>query len=107
MAASEEAHHTLTVSRLGRTLNEGVYIHSNISFSLRSGEILFVRGPSGWVAPLVFSWCWLGSTVDQSALRAFRVGKTLLLRSLAYLDPFDEGSLRLDGQSPEELGVPK
>lgn len=36
----------LAVRNLGRTVN-GAYIHSNISFSVRSGEILFVRGPSG------------------------------------------------------------
>lgn len=36
-----------------------------------------------------------------------RVGKTLLLRSLAYLDPLDEGELRLDDQTPESFGVTK
>jgi ABC-type iron transport system FetAB ATPase subunit len=35
------------------------------------------------------------------------VGKTLLLRSIAYLDPFEEGELRLSGKSPEELGIPR
>ncbi|GAB4820659.1 hypothetical protein N2152v2_007705 [Parachlorella kessleri] len=71
----------LTVSNLGRTIN-GHQIHSGISFTVRSGEVLFVRGPSG-------------------------VGKTLLLRSLAYLDPLDEGKLTLNGQTPEQLCIPK
>lgn len=46
-----------------------------------TGEVLFIKGPSG-------------------------VGKTLLLRSLAALDPFDSGTLSLDGKSPRDLGNP-
>jgi ABC-type iron transport system FetAB ATPase subunit len=68
------------VRNLTRSLGDSL-IHSGISFTVRSGEALFIRGPSG-------------------------VGKTLLLRSLAFLDPFDSGRLTLDGQSPEQLGVP-
>ena len=70
----------LKVQNLTRTLGEHV-LHSNISFSLRTGETLFIRGPSG-------------------------VGKTLLLRSLAFLDPFDSGVLSLNGKTPNQLGAP-
>lgn len=51
-----------------------------VSFTVTTGDILFVRGPSG-------------------------VGKTLLLRSLALLDPVQGGSLQLNGQAPLEIGV--
>jgi hypothetical protein len=57
-------------------------LYRDISFALQQGEVLFVRGPSG-------------------------VGKSLLLRSLAHLDPFDCGSIELDGKSAEEWTVPK
>ena len=113
----------LTVSNLGRTIN-GAYLHSGISFQVRSGEILFVTGPSGWVCSccrgrvqLLRASLGPGQPPPAPCARsrpgadqppcARRVGKTLLLRSLAYLDPFEEGSLTLNGQSPEELGVPK
>ena len=33
-------------------------------------------------------------------------GKTVLLRLLAWLDPPDQGTVRLDGRSPGEWGVP-
>ncbi len=56
---SEEA--VLDVRNLKRAIADRVII-ANLSFTVRSGDILFVRGPSG-------------------------VGKSLLLRSLAYLDP--------------------
>ena len=51
----------LEISGLKRAFGDRVII-SNLSFTVRSGDILFVRGPSG-------------------------VGKSLLLRALAYLDP--------------------
>ncbi len=65
------ARDTLVVHNLRKTINGSVII-SGLNFTVRAGEILFIRGPSG-------------------------VGKTLLLRSLAYLDPvvrkFDVGTL--------------
>eukprot|EP00884_Botryococcus_braunii_P019040 jgi/Botrbrau1/581/Bobra.0010s0047.1 len=54
----------------------------NISFTVASGEVVFIRGPSG-------------------------VGKTVLLRAVAYLDQHQEGSVLLNGKSPKELGVPR
>lgn len=51
----------LEVHGLRRAFGERVIIH-DISFGLRCGEILFIRGASG-------------------------VGKSLLLRALAHLDP--------------------
>lgn len=71
----------LAVRNLRRSVGDNL-IHSNLSFSLRSGEILFVRGPSG-------------------------VGKSVLLRCLACLDPIDSGSLSLSGQPPEKWGLPR
>ena len=56
---SEEA--VLEVRKLKRAIGDRVII-ANLSFTVRRGDILFVRGPSG-------------------------VGKSLLLRALAYLDP--------------------
>ena len=51
----------LQVRDLQREVNERIIL-TNINFTLKTGDILFVRGPSG-------------------------VGKSLLLRALAYLDP--------------------
>lgn len=57
----------LRVANLQREVNERIIL-TNISFTVNKGDILFVRGPSG-------------------------VGKSLLLRSLAYLDPAQVASL--------------
>ena len=59
----------LEVKNLKREVG-GRLIVSNTSFSLRQGEVLFLRGPSG-------------------------VGKSLLLRALAYLDPIQVVTLGL------------
>lgn len=69
----------LEVRDLRRIVNDRVVI-ANLSFDVRSGEVLFVHGPKG-------------------------VGKTLLLRLLAYLDPIQGGSLLLNGQTPEQVGI--
>ena len=50
------------------------------SFSVEAGHILVIRGPSG-------------------------VGKSRLLRAISCLDPLKEGSLSLDGQSAQRLGL--
>ena len=56
-------------------------LYSNINFEVGPGEILFIRGPSG-------------------------TGKTLLLRSLAVLDPIQSpGIVTFDGKTPENWGV--
>ena len=55
----------LQVRDLQREVNDRVIL-TNINFTLNTGDILFVRGPSG-------------------------VGKSLLLRALAYLDPIQVG----------------
>ncbi|KAI3436587.1 hypothetical protein D9Q98_006004 [Chlorella vulgaris] len=78
--SSEPTFAQLSLRRLQRSVGERVII-SNLSFSLSSGETLFITGPSG-------------------------VGKSLLLRTLAYLDPFDSGELKLAGKTPIEWGVP-
>jgi putative ABC transport system ATP-binding protein len=55
-------------------------LHISVSFDLRSGECVALQGPSG-------------------------VGKTLLLRAIADLDPND-GTVRLDGTLREEVAGP-
>ncbi len=52
---------TLTVKQLKRVVNDRPILQ-DLSFAITTGEVLFVRGPSG-------------------------VGKSLLLRCLAHLDP--------------------
>lgn len=64
----------LKVQNLRRVLEDRVII-AGVSFEVSTGEILFVRGPSG-------------------------VGKSLLLRSLALLDPI---SVRCRPQSVQAL----
>ena len=56
-------------------------LFEDLSFSLGSGQTLAVLGPSG-------------------------TGKSQLLRALAWLDPLEAGSVRLDGRIPSELGIP-
>ncbi|KAL4457598.1 hypothetical protein ABPG75_012463 [Micractinium tetrahymenae] len=80
-ADAEPSFAQLRVQGLCRSAG-GRPIHDGLSLSISSGETLFVVGPSG-------------------------VGKSLLLRELAYLDPFDSGSITLAGRTPEEWGVPK
>lgn len=72
--------HVLVVKNLARKVGDKV-LYSGISFTVKQGETLFIRGPSG-------------------------VGKTLLLRSLACLDPLDEGTISVNGKTPDELCVP-
>ena len=70
----------LIVKNLSRSIGDKI-LWSNISFTLRRGETLFIRGPSG-------------------------VGKTLLLRALACLDPIQTGEISLEGKTPEQTSVP-
>lgn len=71
-----------TVKNDGEDRSERL-LYSDISFELSPGEILFIRGPSG-------------------------TGKTLLLRSLAALDPIHPpGVITFDNHTPEELGTTK
>ncbi|CAG9460834.1 unnamed protein product [Pedinophyceae sp. YPF-701] len=65
----------------GQASREPRTVIYSISFSLRKGEILFVRGPSG-------------------------VGKTLLLRAIASLDASQGGAILLDGRTPSQYGFP-
>jgi ABC-type iron transport system FetAB ATPase subunit len=71
----------LIIKNLTRSIGDKV-LWSNISFSVRRGETIFIRGPSG-------------------------VGKTLLLRSLACLDPLQSGSITFEGQTPDQITIPK
>ena len=73
MTLVEPAHGVLQCDGLCRSVG-GREILSNLSFTIGSGEILFIRGPSG-------------------------VGKSLLLRNLAYLDPISSGSLTVSAGS--------
>jgi ABC-type iron transport system FetAB ATPase subunit len=80
---SPGANYQFVAKHLCRTI-EGRLLYSDISFTLDPGEILFIRGPSG-------------------------TGKTLLLRSLAALDPLSPpGFISLGhNQTPERIGIPK
>ena len=71
----------LVVRDISRDIGDKI-LWSGITFSLKRGETLFIRGPSG-------------------------VGKTLLLRALACLDPLQSGHLTFDGKTPEHIGIPK
>jgi phosphate-transporting ATPase len=55
-------------------------LHISVSFELRDGECIALQGPSG-------------------------VGKSLLLRAIADLDP-NEGTVKLDGTLPETEPAP-
>lgn len=70
----------LEVRSLGRRVGER-QLWSQLSFSLTAGERLAVVAPSG-------------------------AGKTLLMRTLALLDPLQNGELWLLGRSPAAFGLP-
>ena len=61
---------------------EGRTLFDGLDFALEAGQLAVVRGPSG-------------------------VGKSQLLRALAWLVPVTSGRVALDGRSPEEWGVPR
>jgi putative ABC transport system ATP-binding protein len=63
----------LTVHQLGRQLGQQ-WLWRKLSFELKLGETLGIVGPSG-------------------------IGKSLLMRSLVYLDSFEEGQVRFQGQA--------
>ncbi|MEZ4237745.1 MAG: ABC transporter ATP-binding protein [Myxococcota bacterium] len=56
-------------------------LFAGLDLDVATGSIVGVRGPSG-------------------------TGKTLLLRLLAGLDPLEQGTVTLDGQPPEAVGLP-
>jgi phosphate-transporting ATPase len=62
------------------TVSALVRLHIRVSFELKDGECIALQGPSG-------------------------VGKTLLLRAIADLDP-NEGTVELDGTSREAMPAP-
>ncbi|KAG2481952.1 hypothetical protein HYH03_019085, partial [Edaphochlamys debaryana] len=70
----------LEVRGLRRDIGDRTILQG-ISFTLEEGQVLFVRGPSG-------------------------VGKSLLLRALAALDPVQGGTLLLHGSTPAQVGYP-
>lgn len=82
-AEEEDSPHELVVSGLSKKIGNRL-LFSGISFSVKQGQILFIRGPSG-------------------------IGKSLLLRAIACLDCIPQQgkqqSLFLDGDTPEQIGI--
>ncbi|RKP25257.1 P-loop containing nucleoside triphosphate hydrolase protein [Syncephalis pseudoplumigaleata] len=72
---------TLKAENLARSKDDGTQLFRDVSFSVADGEILVIRGPSG-------------------------VGKSTMLRCIAQLDELDDGTLTLDGRTPEDFGIP-
>lgn len=71
----------LEAEELGRKI-DSAWIWRGVSLTLRAGERLALTGPSG-------------------------SGKSLLLRTLAGLDPVDEGNIRLEGRPIEAWPMPR
>ncbi|CAG8532976.1 3330_t:CDS:2 [Ambispora gerdemannii] len=69
------------VKNLGKKKPEGSFLFRNIEISLNEGDNLAITGPSG-------------------------VGKTTLLKCIAELTAFEEGSLYLNEKNPEQYGIP-
>ncbi len=72
---------TLAAIQLGRNI-EGQWIWQHLDFELQPGERLAIVGPSG-------------------------VGKSLLLRSIAGLDPIQAGKLMFEGKPVSTLSKPR
>ncbi len=72
---------TLAAKRMGRNI-DGQWIWQNLDFQLQPGERLAIVGPSG-------------------------VGKSLLLRAIAGLDPIQSGQLIFEGLSLSALSMPR
>lgn len=68
------------VTGLTRRLGDRT-LFEDFSLTLEGGESVALKAPSG-------------------------AGKTVLLRLLAWLEPPDHGTVRLDGRTPSEWGVP-
>jgi ABC-type iron transport system FetAB ATPase subunit len=69
------------VERLCKLKPDGTFLFRDVSFSLKDKEILTITGPSG-------------------------VGKTTLLKCIAQLAIYEEGTVYLDEKTPEEYEVP-
>ncbi|MEO0377729.1 MAG: ATP-binding cassette domain-containing protein [Cyanobacteria bacterium P01_A01_bin.17] len=72
---------TLAATQMGRNI-EGQWIWQNLDLELQPGERLAIVGASG-------------------------VGKSLLLRAIAGLDPIQAGQLTFEGQSVSALSMPR
>ncbi|MBD2105546.1 ATP-binding cassette domain-containing protein [Nodosilinea sp. FACHB-13] len=70
----------LSAKNLGRQLSDR-WLWRGVSFELVAGDCVGLVAPSG-------------------------VGKTLLMRNLALLDPLQQGEVRFEGKTPVEWGVP-
>eukprot|EP01025_Chloroclados_australasicus_P039066 TRINITY_DN4035_c0_g1_i1.p1 TRINITY_DN4035_c0_g1~~TRINITY_DN4035_c0_g1_i1.p1 ORF type:complete len:275 (-),score=26.27 TRINITY_DN4035_c0_g1_i1:395-1219(-) len=73
--------HTLEVKRLQVGVDQRVML-TDVTFSVSTQQILFIRGPSG-------------------------VGKSLLLKAIACLIPMQTGELYLDQLRPKQFGIPR
>ncbi|MDP6931461.1 MAG: ABC transporter ATP-binding protein [Myxococcota bacterium] len=72
---------TLRAHELTRVV-AGRTLFSSLDLEVQPGQCLVVSGPSG-------------------------IGKSVLLRALAWLDPIQAGAVSLGGRSPAEWGVPE
>ncbi|WP_242023789.1 ATP-binding cassette domain-containing protein [Nodosilinea sp. FACHB-13] len=70
----------MSAKNLGRQLSDR-WLWRGVSFELVAGDCVGLVAPSG-------------------------VGKTLLMRNLALLDPLQQGEVRFEGKTPVEWGVP-
>jgi putative ABC transport system ATP-binding protein len=70
----------LFAKNLGRQLSDR-WLWRGVSFELAAGDCVGLVAPSG-------------------------VGKTLLMRNLALLDPLQQGEVRFEGKTPVEWGLP-
>ncbi|KAL1927745.1 hypothetical protein VTP01DRAFT_3566 [Rhizomucor pusillus] len=66
---------------LSMQLADGRWLFKNTDIMLNKGDVLVLRGPSG-------------------------AGKTTLLKCLAELVPYTSGSIKLNGKTPSEYGIP-
>ncbi|KAL7748984.1 hypothetical protein RI367_005633 [Sorochytrium milnesiophthora] len=69
----------LKVQNLRKQLPDGRSLFNDLSFTLGAGQVMTLTGPSG-------------------------VGKTTLLKCLAQMEGYDNGSVTLDGKTPAEWG---
>lgn len=96
---------------LSMQLADGRWLFKNTDIMLNKGDVLVLRGPSGAGFVYTLASFFLHVSVVPYDLCAgltdfTNCSKTTLLKCLAELVPYTSGSIKLNGKTPSEYGIP-